>query len=535
MSRLRANNQWGGGASRVAVAGESGAGGTTSGEAATLEQRGIRLDHDDVLRCLKARHAGPRPEAAYSGVSIDDRALRAGDIFVAIRGARHDAHQSLVRLAQEGQLRGAVGEQPRPEALSVPYYRVANSRRALSELAFAFAGAPGTQLRLTGVTGTNGKSSTVRLVASILEAAGRSVGWLGTVSQRTGGAEVAASLTTPEPLELAARLAELRDAGGTDAVLEVSSHALEQQRVASLVFAGAVFTNLSRDHLDYHGNANAYLQAKLRLFEQVVPGGPAVVPLGGPVTAHDPQLRGLDVYRFGESADADAFPEEISMGADGMWGVLRICDERVPFETAMIGRHNLANMLAAALLTFRLGVDADTISRGLVHAPAVRGRLDRVPFTRGQVFVDYAHTPDALEAVLAAVREVTRGRLMVVFGCGGDRDRGKRPQMGEVAERHADRVFVTSDNPRSEDPSVIIADVVAGMRGTTAAHVEVDRRVAIEAALDELHADDVLIVAGKGHETEQLIAGQRLPFDDRGVVEEYAARHASASDRKSVV
>ncbi|MEM7166341.1 MAG: UDP-N-acetylmuramoyl-L-alanyl-D-glutamate--2,6-diaminopimelate ligase [Planctomycetota bacterium] len=483
----------------------------------------MTLSHDALLERLAARHAGPHPEGAFAGVTADDRAVDAiHDLFVAIRGARHDSHSSLEALARAGKIRGAVGEQPRPAELAVPYYRVENSRRALAELAWAFAGDPGRQLRLFGITGTNGKSSTVRLLAAILEAAGRDVGWLGTVTRRTGSGEVASSLTTPEPLELARGLRELLDAGGTDAVLEVSSHALEQQRVAGLAFSGAIFTNLSRDHLDYHRDAQAYLQAKLQLFERVAPGCPAVIPLAGPVSATDPQLRNLQVCTFGESAEADAYPEQLELDQRGMRGVLRVRGQRIPLQTQLLGRHNLANILAAALLASSVGVPSDAIAAALSSAPAVRGRLERVPVPRGEVFVDYAHTPDALEAVLGAVREITNGRLMVLFGCGGDRDRGKRPQMGEVAARLADRVFVTSDNPRGEEPATIVADVVAGMSGAQKTHVEVDRRQAIATALDELHADDVLVVAGKGHETEQLVAGKRLPFDDRRVIEEHA-------------
>lgn len=482
----------------------------------------MRLQHQELVQKLRARTFGALPRAAYSGVTSDDRHLD-GDLFVAIQGASYDPYPRLPQLAAEG-VRGVVGELPPPAQLDLPYYQVESARRALAIIEQALRGDPAANMRVIGVTGTNGKSTTVRLVSELLKAGGRQAGWVSTVSNGVAGREVPSRLTTPEPRELAEILAAQLAAGAEDSVLEVSSHALAQERVAGIEFGGAVFTNISRDHYDYHGTSAAYLAAKLSLFDRLESGAPAVIPWQGPVPRDPGRWSRARFLTFGEDARADAYPRETVLTPQGMGGTLSILGELIPFQSPLIGRHNLENILASSLLARALDVPAEAITTGLQEASPVPGRLEQVPTERGQVFVDYAHTPDALRAVLSAVREITRSRLVVVFGCGGDRDRGKRPEMGRVVEEYADVVVPTSDNPRSEDPQRILGDILEGLEQPHAARPHVDRREAIAAALEDLQEGDVLVVAGKGHEAEQEIDGERFPFDDREVIREILAK-----------
>lgn len=483
---------------------------------------GRALSQQQVSVLLGASCQGVAPASGFVGVCHDDRVID-GQLFVAVRGRRHDPLARVAALAGQGVL-GLVAEVELPDEWPHAYFRVASARRALALLEQAFQGDPARSLRLLGVTGTNGKSTTVRLLAGILRAAGRSVGWASTVTTATPLGEYPSRMTTPEPAELARMLARQRADGAQDVVLEVSSHSLAQERVAGLEFAGAVFTNLSRDHFDYHGSEAAYLEAKLKLFEQLATGAPAVIPAGGPVDHRARQLQRSSVLTFADSAPADAFVIDQRSEAEGCAARLSVLGEVLDVTTPLVGRHNLRNVLAAALLARAVGVDPDSIVRGLRETAPVRGRLEPIASPKGQVYVDYAHTPDALEVVLQSLRERVQRRLLVVFGCGGDRDRGKRPVMGGIAERWADLVFVTSDNPRSESPQAVVQDVLSGMTRPSAAHVDVDRRAAITAAYEALGEGDVLVVAGKGHETDQEISGCKHPFDDRQVIEELIAK-----------
>ncbi|MEE8143166.1 MAG: UDP-N-acetylmuramoyl-L-alanyl-D-glutamate--2,6-diaminopimelate ligase [Planctomycetota bacterium] len=487
----------------------------------------ILLDHAEVLARTGAEFSGPLPSHPFRGLRSDDRS-REGDLFVAVRGVRYDSHQAIPQLPAHG-IRGVVGEVAPPPRLPIPHYKVTSSRRVLALLEQAFAGDPTRQLRVVGVTGTNGKSTTVRILATILEALGRRVGWLGTVSGSLAGYPFHSSLTTPEPRELARAGCVLVARQGQDLVLEVSSQALHQERVAGIEFQGGLLTNFTRDHRDYHGSQEAYLAAKLRLLESVVPGAPVVLPLEGPLNPGHPCLAGKRALFFGQES-GDGFVESMALSTSGLEGSLCILGEPVSFQSSLMGRHNLLNILAAALMARALEVPAECISRGIASTPPVPGRLEAVLGGRGQIYVDYAHTPEALRTVLHSLREFTSKKLIVVFGCGGDRDQGKRPEMGRIAAELADRTFITSDNPRHEEPEQIIAEILAGLDESERRQVTAvkDRREAICAALSELGQDDTLVVAGKGHETEQLIHGRRLPFDDRQVIREMlAARQCS--------
>ncbi len=443
--------------------------------------RGAVLRGDGAVAVRRAAH--------------DSRAVVAGDLFCCVPGASHDGHDHAAAAIAQGAAALLV---ERPLGLGVPEIEVPSVRAAMGPIAAELAGRPSDALLVIGVTGTNGKTTTTHLLAAILSEAGIPCGLIGTLS----GAR-----TTPEAPELQEQLAAMRDAGMAAVAMEVSSHALDLHRVDGTRFAVAVFTNLSRDHLDHHGDMAAYFHAKARLFAPDLCDR-AVLCLDDP---HGRLLRdAAEVPAVGYSLD-DA--EDLVLGVDGTTFRWRGAEVRL----GLVGRFNVANALAAATAAAELGIAPDRIAAGLAHAAPVAGRFERVLV--GQPFlaaVDYAHTPDGLEKLLGAGRELAgRGRLIVVFGAGGDRDRTKRPEMGEVAARLADVVVLTTDNPRGEDPAAIMADVRAGMDAPADLRVEADRRSAIVLAVAEARAGDVLLVAGKGHETTQTIGSESVPFDDR--------------------
>jgi UDP-N-acetylmuramoyl-L-alanyl-D-glutamate--2,6-diaminopimelate ligase len=439
-----------------------------------------------------------------TAVTHDSRAVVPGALFCCVPGERADGHA----FAPEAVARGAVALLcARPLGLGVPEVRVDDVRAAMGPAAAAVHDHPSAALPVVGVTGTNGKTTTTWLLQAVLEAAGRPTGLIGTLS----GAR-----TTPEAPDLQARLAELRDEGRRAVAMEVSSHALALHRVDGTRFAVAVFTNLGRDHLDFHDSLEDYFAAKARLFGPEL-ADVAVVGLDDP---HGRLLR--DAARIPTRGYALADVEDLELGPRSSAGRWRGHRLHVPLG----GAFNVRNALAAATAALELGLDEAAVVAGLAAAPPVPGRFEAVPLEAPfSAIVDYAHTPDALEALLGAARSVAPGgRLLVVFGCGGDRDRLKRPAMGEVAARLADVVVVTSDNPRSEDAAAIAAAVVEGAAGPGSVTTELDRRAAIATALAEAGPGDVVVVAGKGHETTQDAGGTVVPFDDRAVVAEEWAR-----------
>ncbi|MBM4143840.1 MAG: UDP-N-acetylmuramoyl-L-alanyl-D-glutamate--2,6-diaminopimelate ligase [Lentisphaerae bacterium] len=457
------------------------------------------------------------------GVVSDSRQVKPGYVFVAIAGRRADGWS----YADEAARRGAVAIVSRgdvPPRRDVCHVRVADPRRAVADLARAFHGNPSARLRLAGVTGTNGKTTTTYMIYEALRAAGRRPGLIGTVEYRIGTRVIPASRTTPEAPDLQAMLAQMAGAGGDSAVMEVSSHALAQQRVLGMEFDAAVFTNLTRDHLDYHNTMEEYFEAKALLFRDLARGAKAAVsvinrddPWGRRlIERHDPH-RALLTYGVDPAADVRA--EEVRLTSHGSAFVLRSPWGAERCEIRLLGWFNVSNALAAAAACGALGVAPGVTAGALAAMRRVPGRLEEIETDRGfQVFVDYAHTDDALEHVLRTLRPLCAGALSVVFGCGGDRDRGKRPAMGRVAAELADRVIITSDNPRSEDPAEIIAQVRAGCGAKAAVETIVDRREAIARALDAAGRGDVVLVAGKGHENYQEFARTTVPFDDRQAV-----------------
>jgi UDP-N-acetylmuramoyl-L-alanyl-D-glutamate--2,6-diaminopimelate ligase len=451
-----------------------------------------------LLEGLEVRaHLGPPAEVA--AVTHDSRQVTPGAMFCCVPGTVTDGHA----FAADAVALGATSLLVDHEVdLDVTQVVVADVRRSMGQVAAAFHGHPSSALDIVGVTGTNGKTTTAWLLRSIFEAAGRTTGMIGTLT----GAR-----TTPESTDLQAQLAAMRDAGITTIAMEVSSHALAQWRVEGIRFRVGIFTNLSRDHLEFHETFEEYFAAKAKLFE---PGQTDV----GVVNIDDPRGRLLAdaahiptrTYSLTDVTDVEVHEDR----SEATWRGRRLV---VPLGAVF----NLSNALAAAVAAVELGIDEDTIVAGIAGAPQAPGRFEMVdagqPFT---VVVDYSHTPDGLENVLRAAREMTDGQLSVVFGCGGDRDPGKRPLMGEVAARLADVAVITSDNPRSEDPQTIIDEVRAGAAGPAYVIVEPERRAAITLALARATSGDVVVIAGKGHETTQTIGSDVIPFDDREVARE---------------
>ncbi|HEU5039356.1 MAG TPA: UDP-N-acetylmuramoyl-L-alanyl-D-glutamate--2,6-diaminopimelate ligase [Gemmatimonadales bacterium] len=467
------------------------------------------LKRADLL--VSAPERGPAPQ----GVSADSRAVQPGAIYVAVRGSQADGHRFVPDAVRQGA--GAVVVEA-PQGSGVPELVVRDGRRAALALGSAWYGHPGRHLSLIGVTGTNGKTTTVGLIRHLLNGE-RAAGSIGTVGAFDGHGEAvpstAGSLTTPGPIDLQATLATLVARGVTQVAMETSSHSLDQGRLDGLTFAAAVFTNLTRDHLDYHETMDRYLAAKLRLTALLANDGVEVVNLDDPAWSAVPR-QGRRVT-FGLDPAADVRATEVAMDASGsrfcLSGRFGTADVRLP----LLGDFNISNALAAAGCALGLGHPVGEIAARLAEAPQVPGRMELLAERPCVVLRDYAHTPDALERALAALRPLTRGRLIAVFGCGGDRDRGKRPLMGEVAARGADLAIVTSDNPRTEDPEVILNDIEAGMGGVGHRRIT-DRLAAIETALAEGRPGDTVLLAGKGHETYQVLGTRKVPFDEREIV-----------------
>jgi UDP-N-acetylmuramoyl-L-alanyl-D-glutamate--2,6-diaminopimelate ligase len=482
----------------------------------------------EVLEGTGARGATPGdPEVVR--VTGDSREVVPGAVFFALPGAVRDGHDFAAEAARKGAL-AVVAERevacPPAAVLVAP-----SARRAMAIAAANLHGRPADAMRMAGVTGTNGKTTVTYLVEACARAAGLPIGVLGTVTWRFPGVERAATHTTPESTAIQAALAEMRAAGTKAVVLEVSSHALAQERVAGMRFAVAGFTNLTRDHLDYHGDMERYFAAKRRLFaEHLAEGGTAVVNVRDAWGARlaDQLGPGRRVWRYGTRA-ADALrADDLSIGLSGIRATFATPAGPVPIASPLVGAHNVENLLCAAGMALALGLPPDAVARGLSASHGAPGRLERLDADGVAVFVDYAHTDDALARTLEALRALAPRRLVCVFGCGGDRDRGKRPLMGEAAGSRADLVVVTSDNPRTEAPGAIIDDILPGLErgdvprvspaaaadGARGFLVEPDRRAAIALAVSVARAGDAVLVAGKGHEDYQIVGTTKLHFSD---------------------
>jgi len=475
------------------------------------------------------------------GLTLDSRRVRSGDAFIALQGAAaHGITFAPAALAQGASVvlaeapapavsttheRPAIGDEafgPRPSAhgSGAPVFWIDNLRDRVGEIAARFFDRPSAALHLIGVTGTNGKTSIVQLLAAALQALGARAATIGTLGAGLVGAIEPGERTTPDAVCVQALLAQFRDAGATHTAMEVSSHALEQGRVNALGFEIAVFTNLTRDHLDYHGTMGNYAAAKAKLFAW--PDLRAAVinvddAFGIDLLARLPdRVRGL---RYAIDAAADVRAVDVRSSGAGLRFTLRTPWGEGEIDSPLLGRFNVYNLLAVAACLGALGYTFAQIQNALVQLQPVLGRMNRLGGAAGAplVVIDYAHTPDALEQALTSLRAHCAGRVICVFGCGGERDQGKRPQMGAIAEKLADRVIVTDDNPRSEDGDAIVAQIVAGLAHAQRVSVQRDRAAAIAQALREAHAGDVVLIAGKGHEPYQEIGGHKFPFDDLDV------------------
>jgi len=476
------------------------------------------ITYTDILERLRAHdilvEANGAPTGPLSGrVQEDSRHVTEGDTFVAITGTRHDGLQH-VPAAQNQGAAVVVAQTAPPGGTPGPWIQVTDARRALVELVSLSFHDPGSRLRIAAVTGTNGKTTTATLVAGTLNALGYRVGFVGTTGYRFDGQVAEASHTTPSCVRLHSMLHTWQGRGCTHAALEASSHALDQHRLRPADVDVAVFTNLTRDHLDYHGSEEQYLRAKKRLFDGLSSSSWAIVNAADAASSHITADCRAQIVRVGID-----IPWEIKASRlDGLDLMIdgRACHTRLP------GRFNAFNTVLTYGALTAFGVSSTDAIGALETADPAPGRFETLRL-KGDLtaIIDYAHTPDALAQILDAVRDVTGSerRLWVVFGCGGDRDRGKRPLMGRVAEERADRVVVTSDNPRHEDPEAILDDVLSGMQHPDRALREVDRTSAIEEAVRRMSAGDVLVVAGKGHETVQVVGDLSIPLDDRHILE----------------
>lgn len=458
---------------------------------------------------------GAGADTTITGITDDSRAVASGMIYCAWQGTTRDAHDFVAGAAQKGAA-AAIVERVLDD-VSIPQLVVKDGRRAAAVAASLVYGSPESKLAIAGVTGTNGKTTTAWIMQHLLSAR-YSVALIGTLGIfMPDGTMLSESLTTPGPVDLARVLGTLVDRGVTAISMEVSSHALDQGRVEALRFDAAVFTNLTRDHLDYHGTLEAYLGAKRGFTRLLRTDGTAVI------NADDRAWDGLEnsaphALRFTiRQQNAELRAENVAVSAEGTRFVLNTNGRRADINLPLIGDYNVQNALGAAGVALSMGYDLDEVAVLLASVPQVPGRLEKIHSNDYTVLRDYAHTPDALENVLQTLRPVTAGRLIVLFGAGGDRDRGKRAEMGEIAQRRADVAIVTSDNPRSENPETIIDEIVAGMRVGEYVRV-VNRREAIAAALEMARPGDVVLLAGKGHETYQIVGSQKLDFDERAIV-----------------
>ena len=459
--------------------------------------------------------------AAVSGITDDSRAVRKGDLYCAWKGTTRDSHDFAAGAVQSGA--AALLVERNLADVAVPQVIVKDGRRAAAVAANLVFGDPAGRLVFAGVTGTNGKTTTAWIMRHLLSArySAALIGTLG-IFLPDGKPLQAESLTTPGPVELARVLSQLVQRGVTAISMEVSSHALDQGRVHALRFDAAVFTNLTRDHLDYHGTLEAYLGAKRSFVELIRTGGAAII------NADDTAWQGLEQraqrsFRFGITRDdADVSAQDIDFRPEGTRFVLSYRGRRAQVDLPLLGDYNIQNALGAAAACLSLGYDLDEVAALLSTVPQVPGRLEKIHTANYTVLRDYAHTPDALERVLTTLRDVVPGRIIAVFGAGGDRDKGKRPEMGSIAQRLADVAIVTSDNPRTESPEAIIDDIVTGMQQGRYARI-VNRREAIAEALRSARPGDVVLLAGKGHETYQIVGSQKLDFDERAIVHDLLA------------
>jgi UDP-N-acetylmuramoyl-L-alanyl-D-glutamate--2,6-diaminopimelate ligase len=458
----------------------------------------------------------------------DSREVTTGSLFVAIPGFKTDGMKFIEDAIRRGAV-AIVSEQDIPQSVPVPFIQVQSARQALAELSWELAGHPERELRMVGVTGTNGKTTIATILAHVLIHCNLPCGICGTLGISYADSDFPSPRTTPEADHLAPLLRQMVNQGAKCCVMEATSIGIVLHRVHGIAFELAIFTNLSRDHLDFHGTWDAYLDAKLKLFKKLPGSSRAIINLDDPTAPEFLQQSSAPIITYAIERNADYQAKRISLGRQGLEFDLITKNNTFRISCPLIGKFNVYNLLAVFAAAHQMGIEAADIISALKTVLGVRGRAEvvrsRAPFT---VVVDYAHTPDALLKILETIRELSPHRIITVIGAGGDRDRGKRPEMTKAAERFSDRVYLTSDNPRSEDPSAILHEMAVGIGDHGKFEFEVDRHKAIETALNSAVKDDVVIIAGKGHETYQEIQGVQYPFDDRQVALDWLSQKGLA-------
>lgn len=483
------------------------------------------LKLNDILSSISGVTLSGSADAEVRGLALDSRQVQPGWLYCALKGQKADGSQFVDMAVEKGAV--AVLSSEAPSHTGVAWLRAANPRRVMAEIADIFHGHPSGTLRVAGVTGTNGKTTTAFLLHHLIQASLRRAGLIGTVLYDDGVAQAKAAHTTPESIDLQAWLAQMAANQCAGVAMEVSSHALAQSRVHGIAFDAAIFTNLTQDHLDFHHTMDDYFEAKALLFDQLA--AQAEKKPSAVINIDDPAGRRLvtrlgdrvKIVRYGLGATADFRASNIKFDANGTQYQLEVGERKLLVRLPLIGRFNVYNSLAALAGGVACGLNLREAVANLAQAPQVPGRLESVADKRAyKVFVDYAHTPDALDNALATVRELNPRRVIAVFGCGGDRDPGKRPLMGAVAEKLADYSIITSDNPRTEPPAAIVQDITKGFRGRAFEIVE-DRKRAIARAIELAQDGDIVLIAGKGHEDYQIFADRTVDFDDRKIARRF--------------
>jgi UDP-N-acetylmuramoyl-L-alanyl-D-glutamate--2,6-diaminopimelate ligase len=470
-------------------------------------------------------------EIMVNRIQYDSRKVERGDLFVAIRGLSVDGNTFITQAAQNG---AKVVVTEKDDAIPDSFCMhngivkivVRDSRAALARISDNYFGHPSGSLTMVGVTGTNGKTTTTNIIKYLLQKTGRKSGLIGTIEYMIGDQRLPSTHTTPESLELQLLLERMVDEQCSAAVMEVSSHALDQHRVEGMIFQVAMFTNLTQDHLDYHRTMDEYYAAKKKLFGMLAPGGWAVINADSDYGMRLIAETSAEKISYGITANADVRGYDVSLSLQGVKFSIEYHGERTNISSPLVGRFNVYNLLAAFSAGIALGIDAPTLGHLLSEPISVPGRFEKISSSVGWIAViDYAHTPDALEKALFAIHDVMgkpkTGRIITVFGCGGNRDKTKRPKMGKIASQMSDIVFVTSDNPRFEEPETIIDEVMAGIEDGSKVYREVDRAMAISRALEIAEGNDIVLIAGKGHEDYQVIGEQKIHFSDREIVEKF--------------
>jgi len=457
-------------------------------------------------------------DVEITGITNDSRKVRPGYLYVAIKGYKADGH-NFIKKSLECGAQAIVSEEKLSLDTSIPQIVVRNTRKALSSLSCCFYNNPSQKINVVGVTGTNGKTTTTFLTKSIIEKAGYEAGLIGTINYQIGEKMITAQETTPESVELQRLIAEMVAAKMKFAVMEVSSHSAIQHRIENIDFKTAVFTNITAEHLDYHKTISNYMNAKVELFKNLRKDSFAVLNADDEFSEYFADRTNAKILWYGIKNDADIKAEICRESTSDIMIKLKYSGKEIDMKMPFVGVHNVYNVLAAVASAISLGFELDVIKSGIETAPTVPGRLESVPCNRGfEVVVDYAHTPHALETVLQALRNLVKGKILLVFGCGGDRDKEKRPLMGRIADEKSDIFWLTNDNPRSEDPLNIIDGIKAGIKPGRSFHTQINRHKAIADALFEATDGDLVLVAGKGHEKYQIIKDTITPFDDREVI-----------------